>query len=140
MQAFALVCAYLLRYGRELALYLGARRGGRAGSRSLYLLLLARLAADGKPVKPASKTALEYAELFPFKTTDDTVTEENPHLKNFASLYTEIRWRDFKESAQMDECFMKLKQEYKNILETTKRGGIHGPLLRLISLRGLGYL
>jgi hypothetical protein len=143
--AFALVCAYLLRYGRELALYLGARRGGRAGARSLYLLLLARLAADGKPVKPASKTALEYAQLFPFKKTDAaagvaTGVEENPHLKNFASLYTEMRWRDFKESAQMNECFMKLKQEYKNILKTTKRGGIHGPLLRVISLRGLGYL
>jgi hypothetical protein len=142
--AFALVCAYLLRYGRELALYLGTRRGGRAGARSLYLLLLARLAADGKPVKPASKTALEYAQLFPFKKTDAAAgavgVEENPHLKNFASLYTEMRWRDFKESAQMDECFIKLKQEYKNILETTKRGGIHGPLLRIISLRGLGYL
>ena len=141
---FALVCAYLLRYGRELALYLGARRGGRAGARSLYLLLLARLAADGKPVKPASRTALEYAQLFPFKTTGaaesaDATVSENPHLKNFASLYTEIRWREFKDSAQMDECFMKLEQEYKNILETTKRGGI-GWLLRAISLRGLGYL
>jgi hypothetical protein len=134
---FALVCAYLLRYGRELTLYLGARRGGRAGARSLYLLLLARLAADGKPVKPASRTALEYAQLFPFKKTG---AEENPHLKNFASLYTELRWRDFKESAQTDECFMKLEQEYKKILETTKRGGLHGWLLRAISLRGLGYL
>jgi hypothetical protein len=143
MAIFALVCAYILRYGRELALYLGTRRGGRAGARSLYLLLLARLAADGKPVKPASKTALEYAQLFPFKKTgtgDAAGVEENPHLKNFASLYTELRWRDFKESAQMDECFQKLEQEYDNILETTKRGGVHGWLLRVISLRGLGYL
>jgi len=142
MAAFALVCAYLLRYGRELALYLGARRGGRAGARSLYLLLLARLAADGKPVKPASRTALEYAQLFPFKKTRTAAgadAGENPHLKNFASLYTELRWRDFKESAQMDERFKKLEQEYKKILETTKRGGI-GWLLRAISLRGLGYL
>jgi hypothetical protein len=133
MAIFALVCAYILRYGRELALYLGTRRGGREGARSLYLLLLARLAADGKPVKPASRTALEYAQLFPGIT-------ENPHLKNFASLYTEIRWREFKDSAQMDESFTRLKQEYNNILETTRRGGIHGPLLRAISLRGLGYL
>jgi hypothetical protein len=143
MAVFALVCAYLLRYGRELALYLGTRRGGRAGARSLYLLLLARLAADGKPVKPASRTALEYAQLFPFKKTDaggGAATEENPHLKNFASFYTEIRWREFKDSAQMDECFMKLEQEYQKILETTRRSGIHGYLLRAISLRGLGYL
>jgi len=151
MAVFALVLAYLLRYGRELALYLGARRGGRDGARSLYLLLLARLAADGKPVKPASKTALEYAQLFPFKKNDEgaamgagaavaTGVEENPHLKNFASIYTEMRWRDFKDSAQMDERFLRLKQEYRDILETTKRGGLHGPLLRAISLRGLGYL
>jgi len=145
MAVFALVLAYLLRYGRELALYLGTRRGGRAGARSLYLLLLARLAADGKPMKPASKTALEYAQLFPFKKTEAAIgagadVSENPHLKNFASIYTEMRWREFKDSAQMDECFLRLKQEYRNILETTKRGGLHGPLLRAISLRGLGYL
>jgi len=145
MAIFALVLAYALRYGRELALYIGTRRGGREGARSLYLLLLARLAADGKPVKPASKTAIEYAQLFRFVKTGAatglvTGEVENPHFKNFASLYTEIRWREFKDSAQMDESFIKLKQEYRNILKTTKRRGIHGWLLRLISLRGLGYL
>jgi len=145
MAVCALVLAYALRYGRELALYLGTRRGGRAGARSLYLLLLARLAADGKPVKPASKTALEYAQLFRFVKTGAATglvigESENPHFKNFASLYTEIRWREFKDSAKMDESFNKLKQEYYNILKTTKRRGIHGWFLRLISLRGLGYL
>ena len=139
MAIFALVCAYILRYGRELALYLGTRRGGRSGARSLYLLLLARLAADGKPVKPASKTALEYAQLFPL-TKLGADAFENPHFKNFASIYTELRWREFKDSAQMDERFLLLKQEYHNILKTTRRQGIYGRLMRLISLRGLGYL
>ena len=136
---FALVLAYALRYGREFALYLGTQRGGRSGARSLYLLLLARLAADGKPVKPASKTAIEYAQLFPL-TKLGAGAFENPHFKNFASLYTEIRWREFKDSAQMDESFTKLKHEYHNILKTTKRRGIFGWLMRIISLRGLGYL
>ncbi|MDR2941349.1 MAG: transglutaminase-like domain-containing protein [Treponema sp.] len=137
MAVLALVCAYALRYGRELALYLGVKRRGRAGARSLYLLLLARLSADGKPIKPADKTALEYAKLFPFTKTGEG---ENPHFKNFASIYTELRWREFKDSAQMDERFSLLEQEYHNILETTRQKGILGWFIRLISLRGLGYL
>ncbi|MDR0300734.1 MAG: transglutaminase domain-containing protein [Treponema sp.] len=137
MAIFALACAYVLRYGREVALYLGVGRGGRRGARSLYLLLLARLAADGKPIKPASKTALEYAQLFPHTKTG---ADENPHFKNFASLYTELRWREFRDSAQMNERFLLLKQEYQNILNTVQRRGIQGWLIRIISLRGLGYL
>jgi hypothetical protein len=137
MAVFALACAYALRYGRELALYLGAKRGGRSGARSLYLLLLARLAADGKPVKPASKTALEYAQLFP---NEKIGAGENPHFKKFASLYTEMRWREFKTDFQMNERFLLLEREYHNILETTRRQGIRGWLIRIFSLRGLGYL
>jgi len=134
MAVFALVCAYLLRYGRELVLYLGSRRGGRVGARSLYLLLLSRLAADGKPIKPASKTALEYSQLFRGSA------EENPHFKTFADYYSQLRWREFKDSAERDERFLCLKQEYYNILKTTRRRGIHMLFIRILSLRGLAYL
>jgi hypothetical protein len=148
LAVFALVCAYLLRYGREAVLYLSSRRGGRAGSRSLYLLLLSRLAADGKPIKPASKTALEYSELFTtqlfttqlFTTQLSPDAKENPHFKAFASLYTELRWREFKESAERDRRFYELKQEYRDILKTTRRPGILKGLIRILSLRGLAYL
>jgi len=133
MAIFALVLAYILRYGRELALFIGARSGGRAGARSLYLLLLARLAADGKPVKPASKTAHEYAELFPS-------AEENPHFKAFASVYSELRWREFEDKAQLDERFLRLKQEYISILKAARRRGAFNALKRIFSLRGLAYL
>jgi hypothetical protein len=133
MSVLALVCAYALRYGREAVLYFGTRRGGREGARSLYLLLLARLASDGKPVKPASKTALEYADLFPG-------AGESPHFKTFASIYSQLRWREFKDSAERDECFALLRQEYRDILKTTRRRGILKGLIRLISLRGLAYL
>jgi hypothetical protein len=129
----AVVCAYALRYGREIVLYFGARRGGRAGVRSLYLLLLARLAADGKPIKPASKTALEYSQLFP-------AMEENPHIKTFASIYSELRWRDFSDTSEREERFLQLSDEYRDILKTTRSKGIHRWLIRLISLRGLAYL
>jgi len=139
MALFALVCAYLLRYGREAFLYFGARQGGRAGARCLYLLLLARLAADGKPVKPASKTALEYSELFRVQTKTGGAAE-SPHFKTFASIYTELRWREFADKAEMEKRFALLRQEYRNILKTTRRRGIHRQLLRIFSLRGLAYL
>jgi hypothetical protein len=134
----AVICAYALRYGREIVLYWSARRGGRAGARSLYLLLLARLAADGKPIKPASKTALEYSELYTTRLFPGM--EENPHVKSFASIYSELRWRDFADKAEKEERFLQLSQEYRNILKTTRRKGIHRWLIRLISLRGLAYL
>jgi len=129
----AIICAYALRFGREIVLYYGAQRSTRAGARSLYLLLLARLAADGKPIKPASKTALEYSQLFPGM-------EENPHIKTFAAIYSELRWRDITDNAEKEERFLQLSQEYQNILKTTRRKGIHNILIRTFSLRGLAYL
>jgi transglutaminase-like putative cysteine protease len=142
---FAIVCAYALRYGREAVLYLGARRGGRQGARSLYLLLLSRLAADGNPIKPASKTAMEYSELFPHRAhgghgeelrAEDSVV----HLKAFAALYSELRWREFSDKEQMQQRFDLLTQEYLNIIKTTRRKGILRALIRILSLRGLAYL
>ena len=135
LSIFALVSAYILRYGREAVLFFAARNGGRAGARSLYLLLLARLAADGKPIKPASKTAVEYSELFGLKDN-----EKNPHFKNFAGLYSELRWREFRDSAERDKSFMLLKQEYHSIIKTTRQKGLHRTFIRIISLRGLAYL
>jgi len=130
---FAVICAYALRYGRELTLSLGVKRGGRAGARSLYLLLLARLAADGQPIKPVSKTAHEYANLFPGAA-------ENPHFKTFAEIYSQLRWREFASQTESAECFSLLQQEYYNIIKTTRRKGIHRWFIRLLSLRGLAYL
>jgi hypothetical protein len=123
--------AYALLYGRTVILYFGIRRGGRAGARSLYLLLLARLASDGKPIKPASKTALEYSELFP--------GTNEPPFETFASLYTELRWKQFKNPAESEERFRLLKLEYRNILSMRKRGPLHF-LKRIFSLRGIAYL
>jgi transglutaminase-like putative cysteine protease len=134
LAGLAVVFAYALRYGREAALYAGARRGGREGARFLYLLLLARLAADGNPIKPASKTATEYAQLFAnLKVSDE-------HLKAFAALYSEMRWRTFAGKTQMEERFALLMDEYHNILKSTRKRGPHHWLKRLISLRGLAYL
>jgi hypothetical protein len=137
LAVFAVVLAYTLRYGRELVLYAGVRRGGRAGARSLYLLLLAKLAADGKPVKPASKTAHEYSQLFPDKSTGGAA---DPHFQVFASLYSQLRWRQFADNGEMEKCFMLLRQKYSEILKSAYRRGPHHALKRAFSLRGLAYL
>ena len=127
----AVVGAYTLRYGMEAALNLAVRHGGRNGARALYLLLLARLAADGKPIKPVSKTAPEYARLF---------ANQSGAFATFADIYTELRWRDFTDKAEMDSRFERLKQEYCTILAENQRKGILPPLIRLFSLRALAYL
>jgi len=132
----ALICAYALRYGRELILYINSRlesRDIRSRTRSLYLLLLARLAADGQPIKPASKTAAEYSQLF-------RGNEESSCFKPFAEIYSELRWRQFNDPAEMEERFEKLKSEYHEIINATRRKGLHRRIIRIISLRGLAYL
>ena len=146
---FALAGAYTLRYGREAFLFFRSRKGGRGGGRSLYLLLLARLAADGQPIKPASKTAHEYAELFKFIKTNsysqrslqyaDEPARNSCFIK-FAEFYSELRWREFKSDEEMSERFLLLKQEYYNILNSTKKRGPHHAVKRIFSLRGLAYL
>jgi transglutaminase-like putative cysteine protease len=136
MVIFALICAYALRYGRELILYINSNRTHydiRSRTRSLYLLLLARLAADGQPIKPASKTAAEYSQLFRGK-------EESSCFKPFAEIYSELRWRQFEDLAEMESRFQQLKKEYREILTATRRKGIHRLFIRIISLRGLAYL
>ena len=133
LAVLAIVSAYVLRYGREAALHFGARRGGRPGARSLYLLLLARLAADGKPIKPLSKTAPEYARLFSGAENSDAFTP-------FAAMYTELRWRDFIDKAEMEERFQTLKDEYRKIMAGYRRKGLFASIIRIFSLRGLAYL
>ncbi|MCL2801271.1 MAG: transglutaminase-like domain-containing protein [Treponema sp.] len=128
----AVICAYMLRYIRELILYMGTQRGSvRVRARSLYLLLLARLAAEGKPIKPASKTAHEYSELF---------AEGEPLFVPFADLYSELRWRQFTDKTEADKRFEQLTIEYQNILNAVRRRGLHNTVKRIFSLRGLAYL
>ena len=130
----ALLAAYLLRYGREFVLYIGSRNSAdyKKRARNLYLLLLTRLAADGQPIKPASKKAREYGELFRGRESSCFIA--------FADIYSEIRWREFADRSELSNRFYSLKQEYHNILKTTKRKGLHRWFIRIISLRGLAYL
>ena len=142
LAVLALALAYVMLYGREALLWAGTRQGGRQGARSLYLLLLSRLAADGKPIKPVSKTAPEYARLFqgidpPSEGAGES--QEGP-FEAFAALYTELRWKDFGDKAEEDRRFRALKGEYRKILTMTRRKGLRAFIIRIFSLRGLKYL
>jgi len=128
----AVILAYVLRYGREFILYLGAQKGNyRRRARCLYLHLLARLAADSHPIKPASKTAHEYAELF---------TGKNELFKPFADIYSELRWREFNNNDEINERILLLKQEYQTIINSTRKRGLLHAVKRIFNLRGLAYL
>jgi hypothetical protein len=138
-----------LRYGRELVLFIGSQNGSyRTRARSLYLLLLARLATDGQPIKPASRTAHEYSQLFTKKLSKkrkntEELKEENAdmlHFKKFADIYSSLRWREFSSEDEANDFFRQLKQEYLNILNATRQRGLHRLVIRIISLRGLAYL
>ena len=126
-----LVVAYAVRYGRECFLRALAARGGRKGAQALYLLLLARLAADGKPIKPASKTASEYAGLF---------LSSDPCLTDFAALYSEIRWRYFDDPSELAARFKALREAYRRVIKALTRRGARFLMVRAFSLRGLFYL
>jgi hypothetical protein len=126
----ALAAAYALRYGRELLLYLRARRPDEKGVIAVYKLLLMRLAAEGRPIKPPSRTSLEYAGLFP----------DDPAFKPFAALYTQLRYRDFSVATERLRVHEALRGEYRKVLAGQRRGGPLGALRRIFSLRGLAYL
>jgi len=153
----AIIAAYALRYVRELILRLNAKQPSRSAARSLYLLLLAKLAADGNPIKPASKTAHEYSELFGedsrrdaeaqrarrgrgVELTQSLNMEALNYFKDFADIYSELRWREFQTQDELNTRYAQLKQGYESILNTTRKQGIHHTIKRLFSLRGLAYL
>jgi hypothetical protein len=97
-------------------------------------LLLAYLAADGQPIKPASKTAHEYGEQL-----KENKEEIILRFEAFADIYSEIRWREFNDPADMNSRFYLLVEEYNKILSMRKRG-LHHVIKRFFSLRGLAYL
>ena len=125
----ALFTLYVFRYTREINLRLRARIPDEEGAQSLYRLLLLRLAVDGRPVKPPSRTSREFAALFP----------EEPALATFAEIYTELRYREAFEPGEREALHGKLAAEFRRLGKSFKRPGFLAALRRAFSLRGLGY-
>ena len=109
-------------------LYLRAAAKGDSvrSLRSLYTLLLMKLAVEGYPIKPGSRTAAEYAG-------------EHPDLRNFAKLYTSLRYRERLTGGGRTEEIEKLRGEYRGIVKSAKRSGLPGLIRRVFSLKDLRY-
>ncbi|MBN1686202.1 MAG: transglutaminase domain-containing protein [Spirochaetales bacterium] len=118
--------AYAYRYGRLVYLKAVSRGESVRSLRAIYSLLLARLAAEGYPIKPVSHTVKEYAG-------------EHPELEHFAELYTTLRYRQRLKADKRELEFQKLRVEYRNVVESTKRSGFTGLLKRVFTLRDLRY-
>ncbi|HUX14312.1 MAG TPA: transglutaminase domain-containing protein, partial [Spirochaetia bacterium] len=120
------VLLYLYRYGREAALALLARRGGKRGAWALYRVLLMRLAAAGYHLKPPTRTPLEYSE-------------SHPEIREFAAAYTRLRYRDQATDEEQSQMWSQLRQDYAAAIRVTKKSGLKEWLRRIFSLRGLYY-
>lgn len=126
LAALVILLMYLYRYGRELFLLYLSRGRGRRSLDALYRLLLLRLAANGFELKRPSATAHEYAEAY-------------PPLSRFASLYTELKYRELYEPGERDRLWRELKREYRESIRQCRRAGLLGSLRRGFSLKGLYY-
>lgn len=120
------VGAYVFRYSRLLYHRTVAKGESVRSLRSLYTLLLMKLAVEGYPIKPGSRTAKEYAE-------------EHPELTSFADLYTSLRYRERLSGDSRKDEMEKLRREYRDVVTGAKRSGIPGLMRRVFSLRDLRY-
>ena len=118
--------AYAFRYGRLIYLRAVSKGFSVRALRSLYSLLLIRLATEGYPLKPPSRTAYEYAG-------------DHPELKDFATLYTSLRYREKLPAETRSEELEKLRKEYKKVISQAKRAGLLGVVRRVFTLRDLRY-
>ncbi len=117
---------YAYRYGRLIFLRAVSKGDSVRSLRAVYSLLLMRLAAEGYPIKPVSRTAKEYAG-------------EHPELVSFADLYTSLRYRERLSTDMRKAEIVKLRGEYRKILHNAKRSGFAGLVRRVFSLRDLRY-
>ncbi len=124
----AAVTAFALGYRHTRELYLArlARRPTERGAEALYRLLLLRTAARGIGVKAGSETACEFAERI-------------PEAREFAELYTRLRYRTRWSTEQREAAHAELWHLYSETLRQTRSAGISAPLRAALSLRGLRY-
>ena len=120
------VGAYVFRYSRLLYLRAVAKGDSVRSLKSIYTLLLMKLAVEGYPIKPGSRTAKEYSD-------------EHPELESFARLYTSLRYRERLSGEKRKEEFEKLRGEYRTVIGGAKRSGLPGLIRRIFSLKDLRY-
>ncbi len=128
MALFGMIVAlYVFRFGKELHLrYLSGGRSLRS-LKAIYNLLLLKLSSNGYTLKEPSRTPLEYAERY-------------PELNRFASLYTDLRYRESYKPGEKNMLWDEMLQSYNEAVSSCKKTGLLYSFRRLFSLRGLYYL
>lgn len=122
----ALVAVYTFRDVKIYYLMLVSLRNDRRGLDALFRLLFIRLAMNGYPLKPPSRTTLEYSR-------------EYPELENFASVHTMLRFREHYAVGEKEIAWKELRKTYRQAIRETKKKGLLGMMRRRVSLRGLYY-
>jgi hypothetical protein len=121
-----LVGIYLYRYGMIAHLRIRSRGSDPESLHALLTLLLMKLSFNGYALKSPSQTPLEYARTY-------------PELQRFASLYTELRYRERFAEGERAQLRREMLEDYASIVHTARRRGFVGTLQRGFSLRGLSY-
>ena len=126
LAAGVILLMYLYRYGRELYLLNLSHGRSRRSLDALYKLLLLRLVADGFALKSPATTPNEYAQ-------------DHPELTRFASLYTELKYRELYGAGERELLWKELKREYRETVRQCRKAGFANSLRRGFSLKGLYY-
>ena len=126
LTVLALVGIYLFRFARKIYLSGVSRRKDVRALKALYTLLLIQLAERGWDVKRPFLTPMEYAE-------------DHPELRDFADIYTMVRFRENLEPGARAGGWDTLRARYREILEASRRPGLLAALRRIFSLKGLYY-
>lgn len=126
LAALSLLGIYVYRFARKTHLRRVSRREDLRALKALYTLLLIQLAERGWEVKRPFLTPMEYAE-------------ENPQLRDFAEIYTLLRFRENLKPAERKEVWTALRAAYRTLLEASRRPGLLAALRRAFSLKGIYY-
>ncbi len=126
LTALTLLGIYVFRFARKTHLRRVSRREDLRALKALYTLLLIHLAERGWEVKRPFLTPREYAG-------------DHPELKDFAEIYTVLRFRENLEPAERKEAWTALRVSYRALLAASRRPGLLAALRRAFSLKGLYY-
>ncbi|MDX9801191.1 MAG: transglutaminase family protein [Spirochaetia bacterium] len=91
-----------------------------------YKYILHRFFLSGYPIKLKTMTPLEYGEI-------------NREFREFASLFTELLYRDIYAAGEYDEAAIRFGDEYSRLMAFTSPKGALKFLKRFFSLRGVFY-
>ncbi len=123
----SMIFAFIYRYLKEAYLSFSFKNMSDVKAlKSIYLLMLMKLAASGYRIKNQANTPVEYSKVY-------------PEIRDFADIYTRLRYSENLENYQRKVLREELHAEYKKIIENSRQPGIWNIIKRIFSLRGLLY-